>query len=86
MKNVDLLLNRQRNNRVYVQVGFDGAFALADQVSLVGFEPMQAQPVFLRIDGDGAKTQFGAARKIRVAISPRFNARSFFIFQRIGLK
>ena len=41
-----------------VEIRLDGAFALADQVGFVGLEAMQAQPVFLRINGDGAQAEF----------------------------
>src|SRR5262249_6382017 len=57
MNRVDLLLFRQRYDAFDIEVGLYRSFALADQVSLVGFEAMQREPVFLGIDGDGAKPE-----------------------------
>ena len=35
----------------------------ADQIRFIRFEPMETQPVFLRIDGDRAKSEFGGGAK-----------------------
>ena len=58
MDGVDALLLGQRDDAFDVEVGFDRAFALADQVGLVGLEAVQGEAVFLRVDGDGAQAEF----------------------------
>ena len=58
MDGVDALFLRQRDDAVDIQIGLDRAFALADQVGFVGFEAVQAEAVFLRINGHGADAQF----------------------------
>ena len=55
---VDALFFGQRDDAIDIQVSLDRAFTFADQISFVGFEAMQAEPVFLRIDGDSAQPQF----------------------------
>ena len=42
-----------------VEIGRDGAPAFADLVGLVGLEPVQAERVLLREDGDGAQAELG---------------------------
>ncbi len=44
--------------RIGVEVGFYGAFALADHVGLVGFETVEGEAVLLGIDSDGSQSQF----------------------------
>src|SRR5690606_18187471 len=56
---VDALLARQRDNALYVEVGLDRAFALADLVGLVGLEAVQTERVFLGEDGDGPQPELG---------------------------
>ena len=53
----------QRDDAGDVQVGADRAFALADEVGFVGLEAVDAEAVFLGVNGDGAQTQFGGGAK-----------------------
>ena len=41
-----------------LQIGFDRAFALADQIGLVGLEAVQRQFVFFGIDRNSLQTEF----------------------------
>ena len=59
MDRVDAFFLRQRDDAVDVQVGLDRALALADQVGFVRLEAVQAEAVFLGIDGDGAQAELG---------------------------
>jgi hypothetical protein len=52
MDRVDTRLARHAQDVRDVQVGVDGALALADQVGFVGLGAMQAEAVLLRIDRD----------------------------------
>src|SRR6476469_4087158 len=58
MDGVYALLLRQRDDAFHIQVRLDGPFALADQVGFIRLETVQCQPVFLRINGDGAQPEF----------------------------
>ena len=54
---VDALLSRQRDDAIHVEIGLDRTLAFADLVRLVGLETVQAEPVLLRVDGDGAQPE-----------------------------
>ena len=54
---VDLLLLRQLDDRLDVQVAADRLAGLAHLVGLVGLEPVQGEPVLVGIDGHGADAQ-----------------------------
>ena len=58
MDRVHAFFLRQRHDAVHIQVGFHRSFAFADQIRFIGLEAMQCEAVFLRIDGDGAQTEF----------------------------
>ena len=60
---VDVVLFRERDDPGDVEIGFDGTFAGADLVGFVGLEAMQAEAIFLGIDGDGAQSEFGGGAK-----------------------
>ncbi len=60
---VDAGVQRYADDGVDIQIGVDGALALADQVALVGLEAVQGEAVFLRIDGDRSHAQFGGGAK-----------------------
>ena len=76
---VDAALLRERHDPVDVEIGLDRPLALADQIGLVRLESMQAESIFVGIDAAVRIFSSLAARKMRIAISPRFRARSFFI-------
>ena len=57
MDGIDALFARQSHDALHVEIGFHRTLALADQVGFVGFEAVQGQAVFLRIDGDRAQAQ-----------------------------
>ena len=54
---VDALFFRQRDDAIDVEIGLHRALAFADQVGFVRLEAMQAEPVFLRVDGDRAQPE-----------------------------
>ena len=58
MNEVHALLFRQRDDAGDVEIGADGTFAFADDIRLVRLEAVNGEPVFLRIDGDGAQAEF----------------------------
>ena len=58
MDRVDAPLLRQRHDSIDVEIRLHGPLALADQISFVGLEPMQAEAVFVRKHGDRANLQF----------------------------
>jgi hypothetical protein len=60
---VDALFLGDADDALDVEVGGDGAFAVADLVGFIGFVTVDAQAVFLREDGDGAEIQLGARAK-----------------------
>ena len=60
---VDAGVQRHADDGVDIQIGVEGALALADQVALVGLEAVQGEAVFLRIDGDRSHAQFGGGAK-----------------------
>jgi len=55
----------------------DRPHALTDEIGFVSLEAMQAEAVLVGINGGGPDLQFVGGRKMRMAISPRFKARSF---------
>src|ERR1700689_1294125 len=57
MDRVDFLLLGQRDDAVDIEVCFHWPLVLADLIGFVGFEPMQAEPVFFGEDGDGAQPE-----------------------------
>ena len=46
-----------------VEVSADGAFVFADEIRFIGLEAVDAEAVFLRVNGDGAQAQFGGGAK-----------------------
>ena len=63
MDRVDALLFGERHDSRDVQVRFDWSLADANLVGFIGLEPVQAQPVFLRINADRAQAEFGGRAK-----------------------
>ena len=63
MDRVDAFFARERHDAVDVEIRLDRALALADQVGFVRLEAVQAEAVFLRVDGDGAQAQFVGGAK-----------------------
>ena len=63
MDGVNLALDGQGDDARDVEIGFDGGLAFADQVGLVGLETVQAEAIFLGIDGDGTQVQLGGGAK-----------------------
>ncbi len=55
---IDLMLLRQRDDAVDVEIGADRFAGLADAVRLIGLEAVQRKPVLMREDGDRADAQF----------------------------
>src|SRR6185437_8560066 len=51
---------RHRDDTIDVEIRRHGTLALADEVSFVRLETMQAEAVFLRVNGHGAQPEFGA--------------------------
>ena len=60
MNRVDLVFAGDGNDAVDVEIGFDGRLAGADEIGFVRFEAMQAEAIFLGIDGNGAQIEFGS--------------------------
>ena len=58
MNGVHFMRLRNRDDSRDVQVGFHGALARADLVGLIRLKPVKRQPVFIRINGDGAQAKF----------------------------
>ena len=58
MDGVGLRLDGDAQDVFDVEVGIHRRLAAAHQVRLVGLGPMQRKAVFLRVDRDGADTQF----------------------------
>src|SRR4051812_26360467 len=46
-----------------VQIGADWALAFSNLVSLIGFEPMDAEAVLRRVNGHGSQAQIGGGPK-----------------------
>ncbi len=59
MYGIDARFGGNANDVVDVEIGVDRALAVAHQVALVGFGPMQRKAVFARVDRDRANTEFG---------------------------
>ena len=57
MDGIDFPFLGQRHNAGNVEVGLDRALACSDLISLIGFEAVQGQAIFLRVDGYGAQAQ-----------------------------
>ena len=55
---VDAALLGQRHDPIDVEIGLDGSLALADEIGFVRLESMQAEAIFVGIDGGGADLQF----------------------------
>jgi hypothetical protein len=49
----------ERDDPVNIQIRLDGTFPRADLIGLVCLKAVQSETVFLRIDADGAESQFG---------------------------
>src|SRR6185312_5308690 len=60
MNRVDAFFLRHRDNAIDVEISGNGTLALADQVSFVRLETMEAEAILLRVHGDGAQAKFGA--------------------------
>ena len=60
---IDSCVQRHADDGLDIQVGVDGALALADQVALVGLEAVQGEAVFPGIDGQRPHAQFGGGAK-----------------------
>src|SRR5262249_22716007 len=54
---LDTLLLGERDDRLDVEVAANRLAGLADLVGLVGFEPVHGEPIFVRIDRDGANAK-----------------------------
>ncbi len=63
MNGVNIFFDSEINDGIDVEVGFDGAFPLTDEIGFVGFEAVEAEAVFLRIDGDCGEAQFSGGSK-----------------------
>jgi hypothetical protein len=48
-------------NIVNGEVGLDRPFVAADEISLVGFRPMQREAILLRVDRHGTQAELGGA-------------------------
>jgi hypothetical protein len=55
---VHLLLERQRDDALDVEIGLNRALAVPDPVSFVRLKPMQAKTILFGIDRDRAQSQF----------------------------
>ena len=84
MDRVHALLLRERDDAVDVEVRLDGPLALADQIRFVGLEAVQARRSSWGRSRRCADPSSVAARRMRIAISLRFSARSFFISHVFG--
>ena len=58
MDEVHALLFRERDDAGDVEIGTDRAFAFADDIGLIRLEAVDGEPVFLRVNGDGAQAEF----------------------------
>ncbi len=58
MNGVDVFIDGEIDDGIDVQIGLDRAFALADEIRLVGFEAVEAEAVFLGVDGNGSEAEF----------------------------
>ena len=58
MDRVDFFLFRQSDDSGVVQIRLDRTFAFADEVGLIGFESVQREPVFVRVDRNRAEAEF----------------------------
>ena len=63
VNSIDVFFDGEIDDRVDVKVRLHRAFACADEIRFVGFEAVQAEAVFLRIDGDGSEAEFGGGSK-----------------------
>jgi hypothetical protein len=53
----------ERYDILYVQISLNGTLTVAYLISFIRFKPMQAEPIFLRINGYRAKAEFGCGAK-----------------------
>ena len=60
---IDTLFLGKRNNRINVKVSRNRTLSLTDQISFVGLEPMNTEPVFLCINGNCPKIKFSRRAK-----------------------
>ncbi len=58
---VDVVVFCKVDDAVDVEVGGDGPFALTDEVGLIGFEAVDAEAVFVGVNGNGATPEFSRA-------------------------
>ena len=82
---VDPFFLGQGDDAVDVQIGFHRPLALADLVGFVGFEAVQAQPVFFGIDGDGAQAELGRRAHDADGDFTAIEGEQFFHSERIQL-
>jgi hypothetical protein len=47
MDGIDLLLFGKCHDPFIVEIGFDRTFAFADEIRLIGLEPVQGEAIFL---------------------------------------
>ena len=57
MNRIGASLDAHADDVLDVEIGVDRALSAAHQIALVGFGPMQREPVFLRVNGDGANAE-----------------------------
>ena len=72
MDGIALRLDRDADDVVHGEVGGDGAAPLADAVGLVCLEAMEGEVILFGEDRDRGLAHLVAARRTRMAISPRF--------------
>ena len=56
---IDAGLGGDANDVGNVEIGFDRPLSIAHQIALVGFRPVQREPILARMDGHGSNTEFG---------------------------
>ena len=57
MNGIDLPILRQRDQCVDIEIRADRLAGMADEIGLVGLQPVQGEPVLVGIDGDGPNAQ-----------------------------
>ena len=60
---IDVLFLGQRDDSRNIEISTHRAFALANEISFISLETVDAEAVLLRINGDGAHAQFGGRAK-----------------------
>ena len=75
---VDASLLRQRHDPLDVEIGLDRPLALADEIGFVRLESMQAEAIFVGIDGGGADLQFVGGAENADRNFPAIQGQKFF--------